>query len=147
MKKIQIIKMKRIIKQKEMNRMIAVKMKNIFSKILPVSKLITLLGCNSVNYISKYYSVKSEVKDTSRTVTGCNTTYNNVFITVNHCYPVCYTVNLNSCFSLIYHNVVYKHYNSIIDILRTELLIPKGFYFLQAINVEGDKFKKIITKN
>ena len=91
----------------------------IISKITTSNQVLNLSHCNSITYKGNTYTNSTFVFDTLKTVIGCDSVYLLVVLNVNTITPIIDSINLNSCDSVIYKNVVFKKSRTFIDTIRS----------------------------
>lgn len=89
------------------------------AKITPVIKTATLTGCNSVVFLGKTYTASTTVKDTIRSVQGCDSIYNTETITITKITPVTKTTTYTGCNSVVYSGKTYTASTTIRDTVRS----------------------------
>ena len=73
----------------------------------PVSKNLTLNGCNSVLYKGVTYTNSTSFKDTLRNANGCDSIYNNINISIININPISKSTTLSGSDSVTYNGKVY----------------------------------------
>ncbi len=87
--------------------------------ITPVRKNIKLTGCSSVVYKNKTYTASKAVKDTVRSVYGCDSVYDAVSITIIPMTVKTLNATLSGCNGVVYKNKTYTASTIIHDTLKS----------------------------
>ena len=87
--------------------------------IASTSDTIKLSGCYYVVYNNGYYTTPAAFTDTVKNVTGCDSIYHRVIITIGNSNAVTRTTNLSDCNSVLYNGVTYTGSIVLHDTLRT----------------------------
>ncbi|MCX6210511.1 MAG: hypothetical protein NTZ59_13685, partial [Bacteroidetes bacterium] len=75
-------------------------------------------GCQSVIYKGKTYTSSITLNDTTKTLQGCDSIYNTVYITVYNITPITNTQNLSGCKKYIFNGITYTTNTTLRDTLR-----------------------------
>ncbi len=73
----------------------------------PVTKPVTYSSCSSVAYKTKTYTTSTIVRDTLKSVGGCDSIYNVATITITPITPTTISYSYSNCKSVIYNGVTY----------------------------------------
>ena len=79
-----------------------------------------LFNCNSIIFKNKTYLISTNIIDTIRNITGCDSVYNNIKITISPI-PKSSEIILADCDSVVYKNIVYTTNKTFLDTLKTTL--------------------------
>ena len=80
---------------------------------------IYLSGCNSLSYKGNIYNSSTIVYESIKNIQGYDSAYHMVIITISNIVPTTKTINLNSCDSVFYKNLVFKKSTSFSDTIRS----------------------------
>ena len=75
--------------------------------IVPVTKNITVSGCNSVVYNGITYNNSTVLNSTIKSVQGCDSVYNVVNINITAIVPVTKNTTVSGCNSVVYNGITY----------------------------------------
>ena len=75
--------------------------------IVAVTKPVSYASCSSVVYKAKTYTSSTVVRDTLKSVQGCDSIYNVATITITPITPTTITSSLSGCNSVAYNNITY----------------------------------------
>jgi gliding motility-associated-like protein len=92
----------------------------IIKPIIPVNQDKSLRGCAEVIYNGNTYTASTMVRDTLRSITGCDSVYNTINITISPIKPVHQASSYSNCDSVVFNGIVYRHSTTIIDTIRTD---------------------------
>jgi len=87
--------------------------------IVTVTNSNVISGCNGVVYKNKTYTTSTVVRDTLKTLQGCDSIYNVTSISVNKITPVVNTIHLDSCNGITYKSITYNASVTIRDTLKS----------------------------
>ncbi len=76
-------------------------------------------GCQSVIYKGKTYTSSITLNDTTKTLQGCDSVYNTVYITVYNITPITNTQNFSGCKKYIFNGITYTTNTTLRDTLRS----------------------------
>ena len=91
-----------------------------YCAVIPSSTNVNLSGCNSLVFNDSTYFTSAVVRDTIRTVNGCDSIYKKTNITIKSISPTSQSNNQSACDKFIYKNVTYNSSTVIKDTLRTQ---------------------------
>ena len=87
--------------------------------ITPVSKSVAYSNCNSFIYKSVTYTKSTIVRDTVKSVQGCDSIYNVATITINPITPITNSIAYSSCNAFTYKLVTYTKTTVIRDTIKS----------------------------
>jgi hypothetical protein len=91
-----------------------------YCAVTPTSTNVNLSGCNSLAFNDSTYFTSAVVRDTIRTVNGCDSIYKKTNITIKSISPTSQSSNQSACDKFIYKNITYNSSTVIKDTLRTQ---------------------------
>ncbi len=107
---------------------------NPYLPVTPTNNIINLVGCNSVIYNGTTYTTKAILKDTVKSLQGCDSIYNIVNININ---PITTTTNIqtiSSCKSIVYNGNTYSVSTVVKDTIKS-LQGCDSVYNIVSINI------------
>ncbi len=113
------------------------------NKMVTTQKNISINGCKFVNYNSKVYTTSTIVRDTVRSLQGCDSVYNIASIIIAKA-PVINTINLTGCNSLVYKGIVYTTSATRTDTLKSTLGCDSIYIVANIVIVANTPFINFI---
>lgn len=86
--------------------------------IIPTIQNTSLIGCGSATHNNVSYTTNNLVKDTLKSVSGCDSIYVHTQITIIN--PVIQNVSYLGCGSYTYNNITYNSSTSLIDTIKSQ---------------------------
>ncbi|MCX6209775.1 MAG: dockerin type I domain-containing protein, partial [Bacteroidetes bacterium] len=91
-----------------------------YCAVTPTITNVNLSGCNSLVFNDSTYFTSAVVRDTIRTVNGCDSIYKKTNITIKSISPTSQSANQSVCDKFVYKNITYNSSTVIKDTLRTQ---------------------------
>ena len=104
--------------------------------IVPVTNNLLLTGCNKIFYQGVYYYSSTILKDTLKSVQGCDSIYNVTTISVTPIYAVTNKVAIFGCDSAVYKGITYFKSTILRDTLRS-VQGCDSFYMITTITISN----------
>ena len=89
------------------------------NKVVPIVNNISFKGCSSAYYNGVTYTTTTILKDTVRSVQGCDSIFDITNILIGSASAITNTTNLSGCDSVVYKGVTYKSSTTRIDTIKT----------------------------
>ena len=105
----------------------------IVQNIVPVTHNTTLSDCQSITFNGVTYTTSTIVRDSLKTVGGCDSVYNITTITINA--PITTTVTLNGCNSLVFNGTTYTT-STVFNDTTKSITGCDSLYHITNINVQ-----------
>ncbi len=103
--------------------------------IVPVTHIANLSGCGSVLFNGVTYTAPTILKDTVKSVGGCDSLYNQTNISIT-LVPVTNSVSVNGCGSVLFNGITYTSSTVLNDTLRASGSCD-SIYNVTTINVQN----------
>ena len=91
----------------------------VVTPINATTKNLTYKGCNSIDYKGVTYTTSTTIKDTTKSIQGCDSIYTIVNILVNPIVPVNNIIPLSGCSSIVYKGITYTTSSIIKDTVKS----------------------------
>ena len=91
-----------------------------YCAVTPTTTNVNLFGCNSLVFNDSTYFTSAVVRDTIRTINGCDSIYKKTNITIKSISPTSQSSNQSACDKFIYKNITYNSSTVVKDTLRTQ---------------------------
>ena len=91
----------------------------VITPIAAVTKTIILSGCNNVVYKGINYNASAIIKDTLKSIQGCDSIYNVANIYITPIVPVTQSLTYSGCDSVRYIGILYKHTIVLYDTIKS----------------------------
>jgi gliding motility-associated-like protein len=102
---------------------------------ITTTKATNLFDCKPVTYLGNIYSVSTVVRDTIKSVQGCDSIYNLININISPIAPVTRTTNLVGCNSITYNGNTYTSSAILRDTVRSAIGGCDSIYNITNISI------------